>query len=197
MKKNKKDCDLQSCFLCKLCIPEWIPAIEANKKTIHFKKGDFIFREGEEIKGMYFIFKGTVKVHKKWGKDKELIIRFAKDGEIIGHRGLGDEIKYPVSGIALESSEICFIDLDFFRTTLRINNDFTIRLLLFYAEELQRSERKMNILARMQVKGRIAYSLLSLKSKFGVTSDGQINIILSRQDLPPTPVPLMKLFSGS
>jgi hypothetical protein len=55
----------------------------------------------------------------------------------------------------------------------------------------------MNILARMQVKGRIAYSLLSLKSKFGVTSDGQINIILSRQDLPPTPVPLMKLFSGS
>jgi CRP-like cAMP-binding protein len=142
MKKNKKDCDLQSCFLCKLCISEWIPAIEANKKTIHFKKGDFIFREGEEIKGMYFIFKGTVKVHKKWGKDKELIIRFAKDGEIIGHRGLGDEIKYPVSGIALEASAICFIDLDFFRTTLRINNDFTIRLLLFYAEELQRSEEK-------------------------------------------------------
>ena len=183
MNKNKKDCDLQSCFLCKLCIPEWIPAIEAHKKTIYFKKGEFIFREGEEIKGMYFIFKGTVKVHKKWGKDKELIIRFAKDGEIIGHRGLGDEINYPVSGIALESTMICFIDLDFFKTTLRVNNDFTIRLLLFYAEELQRSERKMNILAHMQVKGRIAFSLLSLKNKFGVTTGGQINIILSRQDI--------------
>ena len=41
----------------------------------------------------------------------------------------------------------------------------------------------MNNLAHMQVKGRIASSLLSLKNKFGTTKDGEINIILSRQDL--------------
>ncbi len=183
MKKNKKNCDLQSCFLCKLCLPEWLPAIDANKKTFQFKKGELIFKEGDEVKGIYFVYTGTVKVHKKWGKEKELIIRFAKNGDIIGHRGLGSKIIYPVSGTALESTTVCFIDLDFFKTTLRINNDFTIRLLMFYAEELQRSERKMGNLAHMQVKGRVAYSLLSLKNKFGVTSDGTINIILSRHDL--------------
>ena len=183
MKEKKQNCDLQSCFLCNLCLHEWLPAIKANKKTIHFNKGELIFKEGDDVKGIYFIFKGTVKVHKKWGKEKELIIRFAKTGEIIGHRGLGEEIIYPVSATALESTMVCYIDLDFFQTTLRVNNNFTVRLLLFYAEELQRSERKMNILAHMQVKGRIAYSLLSLKSKFGVTTNGEINIILSRQDL--------------
>jgi len=183
MKEKKQNCDLQSCFLCNLCLPEWLPAIKANKKTIHFNKGELIFKEGDDVKGIYFVFKGTVKVHKKWGKEKELIIRFAKTGEIIGHRGLGDEIIYPVSATALESTMVCYIDLDFFQTTLRVNNNFTVRLLLFYAEELQRSERKMNILAHMQVKGRIAYSLLSLESKFGVTAKGEINIILSRQDL--------------
>jgi CRP-like cAMP-binding protein len=183
MKKNKKDCDLKSCFLCKLCLPEWLPAVEGNKKTFHYKKGEQIFTEGEPVKGMYFVYAGTVKVHKKWGKEKELIIRFAKDGDIIGHRGLGEEIIYPVSGTALEATTVCFIDLDFFKTTIRINNEFTIRLLMFYADELQRSERKMNNLAHMQVKGRIAYSLLSLKNKFGVTPEGAIDIILSRQDL--------------
>ncbi|MEO7768357.1 MAG: Crp/Fnr family transcriptional regulator [Ferruginibacter sp.] len=183
MKKNRKDCNLRSCFLCKLCLPEWLPAIEANKKTIHFKKGETIFKEGDKVKGIYFVFTGTVKVHKKWGNEKELIIRFAKDGDIFGHRGLGDEVIYPVSGTALESTTVCFIDLDFFKTTIRINNDFTIRLLMFYADELQRSEKKMNNLAHMQVKGRIAYCLLSLKNKFGVTTDGAININLTRQHL--------------
>jgi len=183
MKIKKNDCDLKSCFLCSCCIPEWLPAIAANKKTIHYKKGELIFKEGEEVKGMFFIFTGTAKVHKKWGMEKELIIRFAKNGDIIGHRGLGEEIIYPVSGTALESTTACFVDLDFFKTTLRINNEFTIRLLMFYADELQRSERKMNNLAHMQVKGRVAYSLLSLKNKFGVTAEGAINIIISRQDL--------------
>ena len=74
-------------------------------------------------------------------------------------------------------------DLSFFKTTITVNNDFTIQLLMFYAEELQRSEKKMSNLAHMQVKGRIAYSLLSLENKFGTTADGSIDIILSRQDL--------------
>ena len=183
MKEKKKGCDLKSCFLCQRCLPEWLPAIEANKKTFHFNKGETIFNEGDQVIGIYFVFKGNVKVHKKWGGEKELIIRFAKEGEIIGHRGVGEETIYPVSGTALEPTTVCFIDLNFFKTTLKINIDFTIQLLWFYAEELQRSEKKMNNLAHMQVKGRIASSLLSLKNKFCTTKDGEINIILSRQDL--------------
>ena len=183
MKKSKVSCEHKNCFLCRLCLPEWIPAIEANKKTTHYKKGELIFKEGEEVKGIYFVYSGTVKIHKKWGNEKELIIRFAKGGDIIGHRGLGIEMLYPISGTALENTTTCFIDLNFFKTTITVNNDFTIKLLMFYAEELQRSERKMSNLAHLQVKGRIAFSLLSLKAKFGTTPGGSIDILLSRQDL--------------
>lgn len=183
MKMTKKDCTGKDCFLCRLCLPEWIPAIETHKQTFQFKKGELIFVEGEPVKGIYFVYSGTVKVHKKWGPEKELIIRFAKSGDIIGHRGMGTELLYPISGTALEATKVCFVDLPFFKTTLKVNNAFTYKLLMFYAEELQRSEKKMTNLAHMQVKGRIAYALISLKSKFGITSDGYINILLSRQDL--------------
>ena len=183
MKKNKKNCDLKSCFLCKLCLPEWLPAIEANKKTIHFKKGELIFNEGDEVKGIYFVFDGTVKVHTKWGKEKELIIRFAKNGDIIGHRGLGDEIIYPVSGTALEAVTVCFVPLDFFMSSLKVNYDFMYHLMLFFAAELKQSERKMRNLAHMPVKGRIAQALLLLKNKFGIIENVHINILLSRQDI--------------
>lgn len=183
MKKNKQNCDLNSCFLCRGCLPEWRPAIDAHRKGYHFKKGELIFREGDKVEGVYFVNSGKVKVHKKWGEEKELIIRFAKEGEIFGHRGLGHERQYPISATALEPVDVCFIDLDFFQATLKVNYNFMHQLLLFFADELQESERKMRDLAHMQVKGRIAQSLLALQEKFGVTTEGFIDISLSRQDL--------------
>jgi len=125
-KKNKKDCDLKSCLLCTQCLPSWLPAINANRQSLIYKKGELLFKEGAEVKGMFFIEKGIVKVHKKWGDDKELILRIAGDGDIVGHRGLGSDTIYPVSGTALETTTICFVDLPFFNDTLRVNPEFLI-----------------------------------------------------------------------
>ena len=183
MKKSPNNCDLRSCFLCRQCLPEWLPAIQAHRKNLTFKKGELIFHEGEPVRGIYFVYTGTVKVHKKWGTEKELIIRFAQQGEIFGHRGLGHEAIYPISATALEPVNACFIDLDFFRASLKVNQDFMYGLLLFFADELQESERKMRNLAHMQVKGRVAQALLTLQEKFGRTPDGFIQMMLSRQDL--------------
>lgn len=183
MKASKKNCDLKSCTLCKLCLKEWLPAIDANRKTFEVKKGEVIFKEGDPVTGIYFVYNGTVKVHKKWGDDKELIVRFAKKGDIAGHRGLGKEMFFPVSGTALEPSTVCFIELEFFLSSLKINSEFLFQLMMFFAEELKVSERNMRNLAHMQVKGRMAIALLTLKDKFGVTENGFINITLSRQDL--------------
>jgi CRP-like cAMP-binding protein len=183
MKKLSNNCDLQSCFLCRQCLPEWLPAIQAHRKNLAFKKGELIFREGEPVRGIYFVYSGTVKVHKKWGTEKELIIRFARQGEIFGHRGLGQEAIYPISATALEPLNACFIDLEFFRASLKVNQDFMYGLLLFFADELQESERKMRNLAHMQVKGRVSQALITLQEKFGRTQEGFIQMTLSRQDL--------------
>src|SRR5450631_2070558 len=143
MKKNKNGCDLKSCFLCKHCLPEWIPAIGTHRKNYHFKKGELIFTEGDLVTGIYFVYTGRVKIHKKWGSEKELIIRFAAAGDLVGHRGLGHDNHYPISATALEATDICFIDLEFFRSSLRMNFEFINELMLFLADELQESERKM------------------------------------------------------
>lgn len=182
MKKSKNDCDLKSCFFCKLCLKEWVPAIQLNRKNYSLKKGEMLFVEGNKVTGIYFVYSGKVKVHKKWG-DKELIVRFANPGAIVGHRGLGDNTIYPISATAIEPVTVCFIDLEFFHTSLKVNHEFTYQLMMFFAEELQVSERKMRNLAHMTVKGRVAQALLTLQEKFGVTNEGFIDIILSRQDL--------------
>src|SRR5579863_1104615 len=213
--KKAHNCDLDSCFLCQRCLPEWKPAIQSHRKDLQFKKGEIIFQEGQPVLGIYFVTAGTVKVHKQWGTEKEIILRFAQKGDIFGHRGLGhdranptsdlpanptsdlqanptsdlpanptlSETVYPISATAIEPVSACFIDLDFFQASLKVNQDFMFGLLLFFAGELQESERKMRNLAHMPVKGRVANALLALQHQFGRTPDGHIGITLSRQDL--------------
>ena len=182
MKESKTGCDLKSCLLCRLCIQEWLPAVGAHRKNLSVKKGELIFKEGDPVTGIYFVYEGTVKVHKHWDQDKELILRFAKKGDIVGHRGLGKDLSFPVSATALEPATICFIDIDFFTASLKVNHTFLYELMMFYAAELKESEKNMRNLAHMPVKGRIAQALINLEEKFGLNEHGFINISLSRQD---------------
>jgi CRP-like cAMP-binding protein len=183
MDKHKHKCDLNTCFLCTSCLADWKPAIEANKKNLLVKKGQEIFKEGDPVNGIYFVYQGQVKVHKKWDEEKELIIRFAKKGDILGHLGLESNNIYPVSATALVKSTICYLPMDFFESSLTINNGFAIKLMRFFAGELLNSEKRMRNLAHMPVKGRVAQSIISLKNQFGVNAEGCIDIELARQDL--------------
>ena len=183
MKNNKAGCDLHSCMLCRLCLKDWLPAVEANRTNLLIKKGQHIFSEGDPVEGVYFIYSGAVKVHKRWDKEKELIIRFAQKGDILGHTGLGNEAIYPVTATALEPTTVCYVSMSFFESTLNVNNRLTYKLMRFFANELQESEKRMRNLVHMPVKGRIAQAFLALRNQFGVTEDGHINVELTRQDL--------------
>ncbi|TCD01036.1 Crp/Fnr family transcriptional regulator [Pedobacter psychroterrae] len=183
MKKSAKGCDLQSCFMCRLSLKEWLPAISGHKKNFIAKKGEVIISEGDVVNGVYFVISGNVKVHKQWG-DKELILRFANKGAIFGHRGISSTTSiYPISATALETTELCFVDIEFFKTTVKVNHEFAYNLLMFYADELHTSEKKMRALALMSVKSRLAAAILELKDQFGQTDGGFIDLTLSRQDL--------------
>lgn len=183
LKKDRTTCNLSSCLLCSNTMSEWKPAIEANRKSILFNKHQVIFHEGSPVEGMYFVTSGIVKVHKKWGQDKELIIRFAGPGDIFGHRGLGGDSEYPVSATALTEANICFINLSFFYSSLKIHPDFQNSLLMFFASELRESERNMRDLAHMSVQGRVANALLKLERQFGKDEDGFLKYTPSRQDI--------------
>lgn len=176
-------CDLRSCFLCSNCTPVWKELIAIKKTTLHIKKGGQVFREGEEVKGIYFMYSGAAKVHKQWTQEKELILRFTKTGDLLGHRGLHSGNTYPVTATALEDAQVCFIDAGFLEATLKADHDFTYRIMQFYAAELQKAETRMRNLALMEVKGRIAETLLELQQVFGTHKNKYIAVTVTRQDI--------------
>lgn len=158
--------------------------MDAGRQVFHYKKGEIIFKEGDPVTGVYFMLDGVVKVHKHWADDKELIVRFARQQDIIGHRGLSTNSNvYPISATVLADCTICFIDMALFRSTFAVNDRFAYDFMMFMADELLLSEQRMRDLAHMQVKARTAKALLALEKKFGVNEGGYIAFTISRQDL--------------
>ena len=180
---NNPSCDLSICFLCRHCIPEWKEAIGQKRKTLFYKKGKPIFLEGEPMKGLFFLYKGAVKIHKQWTDERELIIRFATAGDIVGYRGLGVTQLYPVSAAALVDTEVCFILNDFLEATFKINPGFTYSLMQYYSDELQKKEMRMYNLAAWEAKAKIAAVLLDLDTLFGKDQKKFIAVPVSRQDI--------------
>ncbi|HVU84061.1 MAG TPA: Crp/Fnr family transcriptional regulator [Puia sp.] len=171
------------CFLCRFAVAAWGPAIASNSRILHFKRGDHLFLEGEPVKGFYFVHSGKVKIHKRWGDAKELIIKFAGEMDILGHRGMAGAAAYPVSATAIEEGEACFISTEFFHTTLLVNHELAYQMVLFYADELQQAELGMRNMVHMDVRSRIADALLKLERIFGTDTEGFIRCQLTRQDV--------------
>ncbi len=166
-------CNLNTCFLCRYCMPEWKELIALKKTTLSIKKGRPIFRESEKVTGIFFLYSGYAKVHMPWPGQKDLILRFAAPGDILGHRGLGGDT-YPVTATTLEDSQLCYIPNDFLENSLKANPSLTWQLMHFYAAELQRTEQRMRDMVHMEVKGRIAGALLEIAG---------LPLTITRQDI--------------
>ena len=159
---------------------EFSDAVE-QKTTLRCKKGQQFIMEGAPVNGLFFVFKGKVKVFRTGINGREQIVRFAKDGEIIGHRGFGTEESYSIGAIALEDTVLCYFSKDILKKTLLDHPKFTYDLMLFYANELNRSESKVKSISQMTVRERVIDSLLYIHRKFGELR-GFLDLPLSRKE---------------
>jgi CRP/FNR family transcriptional regulator len=177
-----RDCGVSECFFCQACNAEWLELTRLKKKTLLFKRGEQLFTEGGSVLGMYFILYGAVKIHMEWGMQKDLIIRFATKGDMLGARSIGDTT-YRISATALETTEVCFIPNEHLQASLRINAELTYKFMQFYASELQKTEQRMNDWAHLDVKGRVAKTLIMLNDVYGPDKNKFIDVTVSRQDI--------------
>ncbi|MBD81488.1 MAG: transcriptional regulator [Crocinitomicaceae bacterium] len=168
-------------FLKQYCSKEWQEFVDFHKKTYSVKAKEHIFNEGEATKGLYIVNAGKVKVVTK-GEERDTLIRLAADGDILGHRGFGGDWAYPISAIALEDTTVSFIPLAIFNQIVKANTEFSYQLMMFFAEELRRSEEKI---ALIPVKNRVAKSIYYTYQAFGYKDDdpGMLSFTLTRKEM--------------
>ena len=180
--KECTTCTNENCLIKRnIHIPKIDKYID-EKHSVKCKKTQQFILEGAPAHGLFFVKKGKVKVVKTGIYGREQIVRFAHNGEIIGHRGFGQKKKYPVGAVAIEDSILCNFTNDVLAEMLTDIPELTYELMLFYAEELNRSETKVRKFAQMSVREKVIDAFLYIYRKFNQDEEGFFNIQLPRKD---------------
>ena len=133
---------------------------------------------------MFCVYRGKVKVHKMGEDAKEQIVRFAKEGDVLGYRSLLGDEPYNATATAIEDSIICYIPKSRFLEALGSNSDFSFRTIRMLAHDLKESEKKLINITQKPVVERIAEALLILKEKFGFREDERtLDVVLTRREI--------------
>lgn len=185
MKKISADCAVCSntnCFIKKHLHLEKMQDFVMQKTNFTCKKGQQFMIEGAPMQGLYFIFSGKAKVLKTGIYGKEQIVRLTKEGDTLGFRGFGTSNRYLIAASALEDTVLCNFSNEVIQEILKTIPEFTYDMMLFYAQELNKSENNVKKIAQMNVRERVIDALLYLLKKFGQTN-GLIKITLSRKEI--------------
>ena len=156
--------------------------IEA-KKTVFFNKGEALFEEGSNVDGIYFIENGTAKLYKLGFNRKEQILRFIKEGDIIGYRALLIDEAYQATAEAMNDLQAIFIPSDVFLHLLEVDSQLSYTMLQKISFELGESSNTVTFLAQKTVRERLAEVLLLLEQKLGTDPEGFIKISLTREEI--------------
>ncbi len=178
------NCPTKDCSVLQNCSPECLDLITKLKKVGYFISGQRILMEGSHAKGIYFIETGQVKIYKTDSRGQEIILRFAKPGDVIGFSTSDQTNEYLVSAMALTDTTVCYLDYSAFMELTERYPELAMQLLKFYRAELSGLEQKSLKLATMTVPQKVADAILTMESAFGSSGEKKpLNLILSRQDI--------------
>ncbi|MFK5854901.1 MAG: Crp/Fnr family transcriptional regulator [Bacteroidota bacterium] len=172
------NCPNTKCFIQKHCLTSWLEYTQHYKTSKNISSTKTIFTEGDLVTGIHVICSGKAKVILKESNGKEQIIRIAGAGQVLGHRGFSDSMVYPISAVTLIESEIAYISNEDFFKLIRANTDLSFYMMMFFADELLRSEQKLRIHGLKTSKEKVAAALIMVIDAFGFKDESSKKIDL-------------------
>jgi len=153
------------------------------KTCVFFKKGQVLMHEGSRPNGVYCIHHGKAKLYKLGSEGKEQIIRFAKDGDMIGYRSLlsGENLSASIS--ALDDTHACFIPKSELFKLIETNPKFSLNMMKLVCHELGEAGKLITNLAQKTVRERLAEILLLIETTFGKDDEGNLDVSLTREEI--------------
>jgi CRP/FNR family transcriptional regulator len=139
---------------------EEINHIAENSNVVNYRKKEVIFRQNTRTSHIMFVKSGYVKIYKEGRNNKYIILKVAVKDDFLGLISIFGDDTHQYSAAAIQDSEVCFVDIDAFKSVIKTNGDYALKIInlvskdgLFIFERLMSQSHK-------QLPGRIADVIL-------------------------------------
>ena len=172
-----------TCHQRELCLPgglshdevESLDQLVSVRKTI--KRGEFLFRTGDQFASLYAIRSGFFKTRVITDDGRDQVTGFQMAGELMGIDGIAAD-QHDCDAVALEDSEVCVIP---YARLEALSHKFEVLQHHFFrvmSREIVRDHGVMLLLGSMCAEERIASFLLNLSQRFTARGYSAFEFIL-------------------
>ncbi|MDD5542527.1 MAG: Crp/Fnr family transcriptional regulator [Acidobacteriia bacterium] len=135
-------------------------AQHAVEKT--YGKGEFLFAEGDECKGLFVVVRGAVRILKCSASGREQSLDMQLPGTPVAELPLFDGGKYPAAAQCVDEAELLFISRRDFDATLRQHPEIAMAVIRSLSMRLRRMVMLVEELSLKEVSQRLARRLVTL-----------------------------------
>ena len=179
--------ELKELFLFEDMSENLLDEIKRISSVVKLNKGNILFYEGDDPKYLHILAKGTLKLYKVTSSDKELIIKFFHENELIAEFANFENISYPATSEALTSCEVLKIDFQAFKKIMQTNVDITMKIQASLIKKIKNLENIISTHLILDTKQKVAKYIVEHNVDFFKTKN-----ILIAQMLNMTPETLSR-----
>lgn len=137
---------------------------DSAAKAIQFKRGDTVYRPGDQPQGLYFVEKGLVGLMLTGASSgHEHLLRFFRQGQFFGHRALFSDEGYHGSTVVLEPTVLKLVPKANVLYALQKRPELYRGIVQILASELRRCEEQHVMILENEILARTAQALIYLK----------------------------------
>jgi CRP-like cAMP-binding protein len=155
------------------------------ENEIKFKKGEILYSENSPANGLLWILSGTIKVYSTDKDSREVILRLATSGDIIGHGFIfGDQV-HTDSAKVIEEARCILLKENDFQRLLQENPEAALLLMKKFGKEIIWTQNRCIDLMRKNVRERLACYFHYMSNNYGIadTRGIKIKVQLSREEI--------------
>ncbi|NCU17385.1 Crp/Fnr family transcriptional regulator [Bacillus sp. P1(2020)] len=150
-------------------------------RSVTYKKGEFIYRQGESSDSLYIIHSGKVRIYRLSESGKEQVLRILNPGDFTGELALFKEGTHETYAEAMVDSSICLINRDDLQQFLMKYPSISLHILSEFSNRLEQTEKQTARFATEKVETRIALFFADCMDK--ESKSNAIELPMSRKDL--------------